>query len=48
MASRENSAMAKLQVELPSREHISNIDDSLKLSSKTSMMHQFYIEQRKL
>ena len=31
----------------PSREHIGNIDDWLKLSSETSMMHQFYIEHRK-
>ena len=30
-----------------SREHIGNIDDSLMLSSITSMMHQFYIEHRK-
>ena len=31
----------------PSREHIGNIDDSLMLSSITSMMHQFFIEHRK-
>ena len=31
----------------PSREHIGNIDDSLLLSSITSLMHQFYIEHRK-
>ena len=30
-----------------SREHIGNIDESLKLSSITSLMHQFYIEHRK-
>ena len=32
---------------LSSREHIGNIDDSLMLSSLTSMMHQFYTEHRK-
>ena len=31
----------------PSREHIGNVDDSLMLSSITSMMHRFYIEHRK-
>ena len=31
----------------PNRKHIGNIDDSLKLSSITPMMHQFYIAHRK-
>ena len=31
----------------PSREHIGSIEDSLMLSSITSIMHQFYIEHRK-
>ena len=34
-------------LQCPSREHINNNDDSLMLSSITSMMHQFYIEHRK-
>ena len=32
---------------IPSREHIGSIDDPLMLSSITSMMHQFHIENRK-
>ena len=37
---------SKLIRDCPSRKHIGNIDDSLMLSTITSMMHELYIEQR--
>ena len=43
----ENYSHSSPKFAIPSREHFGNIDDSLRLSSETSMMHQFYIEHRK-